>query len=155
MGLPWFPELCEVLRVNELTGSGFAFALIPGTSFILEMGTPIKIVDMARDLIRLSGKEPDEDIEVQFTGLRQGEKLYEELITEGEGIVPTMHEKIMVLKADGKWNGFGSQEAFRKHLLDQLHDLYTMAVLHDVSGIRGKMKEIVPEYEVQESTCVL
>jgi FlaA1/EpsC-like NDP-sugar epimerase len=119
------------------------------------MGTPIKIVDMARDLIRLSGKEPDEDIEVRFTGLRQGEKLYEELITEGEGIVPTMHEKIMVLKAHKEWNGFGTQEAFREHLLDQIHDLYTVALVHDVHGIRQKMKEIVPEYAVQESTCVL
>jgi FlaA1/EpsC-like NDP-sugar epimerase len=142
------PEASQLILQAGAQGEG-------GETFILEMGTPIKIADMARDLIRLSGKEPDEDIEVQFTGLRQGEKLYEELITEGEGIVPTMHEKIMVLKADGKWNGFGSQEAFRKHLLDQLHDLYTMALLHDVQGIRCKMKEIVPEYEVQDSTCVL
>jgi FlaA1/EpsC-like NDP-sugar epimerase len=142
------PEASQLILQAGAQGEG-------GETFILEMGTPIKIADMARDLIRLSGKEPDEDIEVSFTGLRQGEKLYEELITEGEGIVPTMHEKIMVLKADGKWNGFGNQEAFRKHLLDQLHDLYTMAVLHDVQGIRCKMKEIVPEYEVQDSVCVL
>jgi len=69
--------------------------------------------------------------------------------------VPTTHEKIMVLKADGKWNGFGSQEAFKKHLLDRVHDLYTLALLHDVQGIRCKIKEIVPEYDVQDSTCVL
>ena len=72
-----------------------------GETFILEMGESIKIADMARDLIRLSGKVPDDDIEIRFTGLRQGETLYEELITEGEGIVPTNHEKIMVLKPDG------------------------------------------------------
>jgi len=142
------PEASQLILQAGALGEG-------GETFILEMGTPIKIADMARDLIRLSGKVPDEDIEVQFTGLRQGEKLYEELITEGEGIVPTMHEKIMVLKANGEWNGLGSQEAFRKHLLDQLNDLYTMALLHDVQGIRCKMKEIVPEYDVQESTCVL
>ncbi len=142
------PEASQLILQAGAQGEG-------GETFILEMGTPIKIADMARDLIRLSGKEPDEDIEVQFTGLRQGEKLYEELITEGEGIVPTLHEKILVLKADGKWNGLGSQEAFRKHLLDQLQDLYSMAVLHDVQGIRCKIKEIVPEYEVQESVCVL
>lgn len=61
----------------------------------------------------------------------------------------------MVFKADGAWNSLDNQEAFRKHLLDQLHNLYTVALLHDVRGIREKMKEIVPEYEVQESTCVL
>jgi hypothetical protein len=65
------------------------------------MGTPVKIADMARDLIRLSGKEPDRDIRIVFTGLREGEKLYEELITVGEGIVPTGHEKIMVLRNYG------------------------------------------------------
>ncbi|GKT28962.1 polysaccharide biosynthesis protein, partial [Aduncisulcus paluster] len=69
-----------------------------GEIFILEMGEPVKIADMARDLIRLSGKEPDKDIEIVFTGLREGEKLYEELITEGEGIIRTEHDKIMVLK---------------------------------------------------------
>ena len=71
-----------------------------GEIFILKMGTPVRIVDMARDLIRLSGKEPDTDIQLEFTGLRPGEKLYEELITEGEGIVPTRHEKIMVLRPE-------------------------------------------------------
>ena len=142
------PEASQLILQAGALGEG-------GEIFILDMGVSIKIADMARDLIRLSGKEPDTDIEIQFTGLRQGEKLYEELITEGEGIVPTIHEKIMVLKANGEWNGFGSQAAFRKHLLDQLHDLYTMALLHDVQGIRCKMKEIVPEYDVQDSTCVL
>jgi len=62
------------------------------------MGTQIKIVDMARDLIRLSGFEPEVDIPIEYIGLRPGEKLYEELIIDGEDIVPTDHEKIMVLK---------------------------------------------------------
>ena len=142
------PEASQLILQAGAQGEG-------GEIFILEMGTPIKIVDMARDLIRLSGKEPDKDIEVRFTGLRQGEKLYEELITEDEGIVPTLHEKIMVLKAHKEWNGYGSQKGFQKYLMDQLNDLYAVALLHDVQGIRQKMKEIVPEYEVQNSTCVL
>jgi len=126
-----------------------------GETFILEMGESIKIADMARDLIRLSGKEPDEDIEIRFTGLRQGEKLYEELITEGEGIVTTEHEKIMVLQLNGQWNGHGSQEAYKAVLLNQVYDLYTAAALHDIGGIREKMTAIVPEFKVQNSKCVL
>ena len=121
-----------------------------GETFILEMGESIKIVDMARDLIRLSGKEPDEDIEIKFTGLRQGEKLYEELITEG--IVPSNHEKIMVLKSNGDWNGHGSQKAY---LMSQLSDLYDAAAHHDICAICNKMQTIVPEFKVQDSPCVL
>lgn len=128
---------------------------VGGEIFVLEMGTPIKISDMARDLIRLSGRVPDEDIKVEFTGLRQGEKLYEELITESEGVVPTLHEKIMVLKENGNCNGFDSQKAFQQHLISQLDELYAVSLLHDVQGIRCKLKELVPEYDVQESTCVL
>ena len=126
-----------------------------GETFILEMGESIKIADMARDLIRLSGKEPDEDIEIKFTGLRQGEKLFEELITEGEGIVPTSHEKIMVLKANGDWNGYGTRERYHDWLMDRLNGLYAVADDHDVCVIREKMQEIVPEFKVQDSKCVL
>ena len=73
-----------------------------GEIFLLKMGTPVKIADLARDLIQLMGFEPETDIKITYTGLRPGEKLYEELITEGEGIVPTQHEKIMVLSGNGK-----------------------------------------------------
>jgi len=119
------------------------------------MGESIKIADMARDLIRLSGKEPDEDIEIKFTGLRQGEKLYEELITEDEGIVPTRHEKIMVLKPNGHWNGHGTQKVYHAYLMSQLSDLYDAAAQHDICAIREKMQTIVPEFKVQDSQCVL
>ncbi len=73
-----------------------------GEIFILKMGSPVKIVNLARDLIKLMGYEPAKEIKLQYTELRPGEKLYEELITEGEGIVPTRHEKIMVLRGDSK-----------------------------------------------------
>ncbi|MCA1787274.1 MAG: polysaccharide biosynthesis protein, partial [Desulfobacteraceae bacterium] len=142
------PEAAQLILQAGAQGQG-------GETFILEMGESIKIADMARDLIRLSGMVPDEDIEIRFTGLRQGEKLYEELITEGEGIVPTGHEKIMVLKHNGDWNGFGSREKYHAHLMTQLYDLYTAAALHDVCGIRNKMQEIVPEFKAQENVCVL
>jgi FlaA1/EpsC-like NDP-sugar epimerase len=88
------PEAAQMIMQAGAMGEG-------GEIFILRMGTPVKIADMARDLIRLSGKEPDRDIRIVFTGLRDGEKLYEELITVGEGIVPTGHEKIMVLRNYG------------------------------------------------------
>ena len=64
------------------------------------MGKPIKIVQMAKDLIRLSGLEPEVDIPIVYTGLRQGEKLYEELKFYGEKIVRTNHKKIMILKQE-------------------------------------------------------
>ena len=69
-----------------------------GEIFILDMGTPVKIADMAQDLIRLSGFEPNVDIKIEYIGLRPGEKLYEELITDDENALPTPHPKIMMLK---------------------------------------------------------
>ena len=142
------PEAAQLILQAGAQGEG-------GETFILEMGESIKIADMVRDLIRLSGKVPDDDIEIRFTGLRQGEKLYEELITEGEGIIPTKHEKIMVLKPNGHWNGHGTQENYQTYLKSQLSDLYTAADRHDICAIRDKMQTIVPEFKVQDSQCVL
>ena len=69
-----------------------------GEIFILDMGEPVKIADLAKDLIRLSGLEPGIDIEIEYTGLRPGEKLYEELLLEEEGLPATRHEKIFIGK---------------------------------------------------------
>jgi len=69
-----------------------------GEIFILDMGNPVKIADLARDLIRLSGFEPDSDIKIKYTGLRPGEKLYEELLTAEEGTMRTVHKKIFIAK---------------------------------------------------------
>jgi len=101
----------------------------------------VKIIDMARDLIRLSGFEPDKDIQIRITGLRPGEKLYEELITEGEGIVPTPYDKIMVLKSNGHYNGLSYKDLERG-----IMDLLLLAVKNDVEGIKKKLREMVPEY---------
>jgi FlaA1/EpsC-like NDP-sugar epimerase len=126
-----------------------------GEVFILEMGTPVKIADMARDLIRLSGKDPDRDIEITYTGLRPGEKLHEELVAEGEGVVTTSHDKILVLRTSNQWNGMEDQTTFRKWLMQNIEELYKIADAHDSCGIMEKLKEIVPEYEASDSECVI
>ena len=124
------PEAAQLILQAGAMGQG-------GEIFILDMGRPIRILDMARDLIRLSGLEPDEDIEIKFTGLRPGEKLYEELVTEGEGIVPTTHEKILMVR--GQARDLHPLETRTKELLE-------CAERRDADGIRKKLREIVPEY---------
>ena len=127
------PEASQLILEAAAIGKG-------GEILLLDMGVPIKIDDMARDLIRFSGFEPDEDIMIDYIGLRPGEKLYEELITEGEGIVPTKHEKIMVLK------GTGTDQIL---LNGKINELIQLARDHDGKGIKAKLQEIVPEYEPQ------
>jgi FlaA1/EpsC-like NDP-sugar epimerase len=127
------PEAAQLILQAGAMGEG-------GEIFILEMGKPIRILDMARDLIRLQGYEPEKDIPIQFIGLRPGEKLYEELITEGEGIVSTSHEKIMVLRGNSCDPGIivkGVEE-----LLAAVHRL-------DDSSIKQKLREMVPEYKAE------
>jgi FlaA1/EpsC-like NDP-sugar epimerase len=68
-----------------------------GDVYVLDMGTPVKIMDLARDMIRLSGKEPNRDIAIEFVGVRPGEKLHEELWGDGENAAPTKHSKILHL----------------------------------------------------------
>ena len=125
------PESCKLILQAGALGEG-------GEIFILDMGTPIKILDMARDLIRRSGFKPDVDIEIKFIGLRPGEKLHEELITEGEGIVRTPYEKIFVLKGDTcdlNW------------LNGKIEELVKLAYDQNAPGIKSKLKEIIPEYQ--------
>jgi len=141
------PEAAQMILQAGTMGEG-------GEIFILRMGTPIKIAEMARDLIRLSGKEPDVDIKIVFTGLREGEKLYEELITVGEDIMPTSHKKVMVLQSNGFINGAKNSEEAKKYLYNKLDQLAGLAAQHDARGIKVKLKEIVPEYTPQENESV-
>jgi FlaA1/EpsC-like NDP-sugar epimerase len=141
------PEAAQMIIQAGAMGEG-------GEVFILKMGTPVKILDMARDLIRLSGKEPDKDIKIVFTGLREGEKLYEELITVGEGIGPTKHEKIMVLRSDGISNTMKSPAGLHDGLISKLKQLYDLSLRHDSPAIKRKLQEIVPEYSPQETESV-
>ncbi len=105
--------------------------------FILKMGEPIKIATMAKEIIALAGRDPETEIEIKYIGLRAGEKLYEELITEGEGIVKTYHEKIMVLCS----NGTSYSDIFPTVQL-----LLEEAKKQDGEAIRKLIKTIVPEY---------
>ncbi len=125
------PEACQLILQAGGMGQG-------GEIFILDMGRPIRIVDMARDLIRLSGFEPDKDIRIEYTGLRPGEKLYEELITEGEGILPTDHEKIMVIRG---------ADCDLENLQEKIDALAEAAAAQDAEKIRALFKQIVPEYQ--------
>jgi FlaA1/EpsC-like NDP-sugar epimerase len=125
------PEACQLILQAGAMGDG-------GEIFILDMGTPIKIADMARDLIRLSGFEPDVDIKIEYIGLRPGEKLYEELFTEGENIVPTRHEKIMVLKGI---------ECDVMRLNGKIKELTYLAEEQMGAKIKLKLGEIVSEYK--------
>ncbi|MBP1715114.1 MAG: nucleoside-diphosphate sugar epimerase [Deltaproteobacteria bacterium] len=123
-------EACKLILQAGAQGKG-------GEIFILNMGTPIKIVDLARDLIRLSGFQPDVEIEIKFIGLRPGEKLFEELIIEGEGIVPTSHDKIFALRgnySDSVW------------LKERIEELRHLAMERDAIGIKTKLQEMIPEY---------
>jgi FlaA1/EpsC-like NDP-sugar epimerase len=108
-----------------------------GEIFLLKMGLPIKIIDMATDLIQLMGFEVEKDIKIIFTGLRPGEKLYEELITEGEGIVPTKHEKIMVLRGG---------VVVKQDLELMLNQLKKRAQEFDMRGIKNLIIQVIPEY---------
>jgi FlaA1/EpsC-like NDP-sugar epimerase len=126
------PEACKLILQAGAMGEG-------GEIFVLDMGTPIKIVDMARDLIRRSGFKPDVDIEIKFIGLRPGEKLHEELITKDEGIIRSSHEKIFILK--------GKDHYKRSWLNQQIEELLAPALNQDAAGIKSKLKEIIPEYQ--------
>jgi len=127
------PEAAQLILQAGAMGKGSEI-------FILDMGEPIRIVDMAKDLIRLHGLEPEKDIAIEFTGLRPGEKLHEELITSGEGIVSTEHEKIMVLR--GKTRDAAA-------LLAQIETLLAIARRGNREAIKKKLQEIVPEYQPQ------
>ena len=142
------PEASQMILQAGAMGEG-------GEIFILRMGTPVRIADMARDLIRLSGKEPDVDIKIVYTGMREGEKLYEELITDGEDIQPTGHEKVMVLRSNNCFNGAKNHQEACKHLYRELDELAKIAVRHDAQGIKRKLKEIVPEFTPQENESIL
>ncbi len=111
-----------------------------GEIFVLDMGEPVKILDLAENLIRLSGLRPYEDIDIQFTGLRPGEKLYEELLMDEEGLTDTAHDMIHV----GKLSDI-DPEAF----MEKLEEL-RRAVADDSRDIRAEIRKVAPTYHPAE-----
>jgi FlaA1/EpsC-like NDP-sugar epimerase len=114
--------------------------------FVLEMGQQILIADLARNLIRLSGLEPDLDIPIIYTGLRPGEKLFEELMLNGEGIKPTSHPKIRVLN--------GGHVSFEQVQL-WLNELSALVEAKNVYGLVQAFQGIVPEYKASQELLTL
>jgi FlaA1/EpsC-like NDP-sugar epimerase len=125
------PEASQLVLQAGSMGQG-------GEIYLFDMGQPVKIIDLAEELIRLSGLQPHEDIEIVYTGLRPGEKLYEELLLAQEGTLPTHHEKICV----------AGSVAPTKELLDkQLEKLFAVAEALDLVAVRAQLRVIVPEYQ--------
>lgn len=124
------PEACQLVLEAGAMGKG-------GEIFVFDMGSPVKIVDLAKKMIRLAGKEPDRDISIEFTGLRPGEKLYEELLNNAENTIPTYHEKIMI--ASVREYDFAS-------IHNNINDLIDLAHKHFLMETVIKIKEIVPEF---------
>ena len=129
------PEACQLVIEAGNMGNG-------GEIFVFDMGKSVKIVDLAKKMIRLSGLTPFKDIDVKFTGLRPGEKLYEELLNDLENTLPTHHEKIMIAKV--RDNDF-------ELVKNELQVLSKALELNNSSQVVRQMKLMVPEFKSQNS----
>jgi FlaA1/EpsC-like NDP-sugar epimerase len=142
------PEASQLVLQAATMGKG-------GEIFVLDMGEPVKIIELARELITLSGFKPKEeieeqdieedDIEIVFTGLRPGEKLFEELRIEGEDMQRTRHPKISI------WNNIPMD---REGLRTGINELVNIAKAQNNSQIVQKIKELIPEYIGQTTTSL-
>ncbi len=124
------PEACQLVLQAAAIGEG-------GQICVLDMGQPVKIVDLARNLILLSGLKPDEDIKIEFTGMRPGEKLYEELSSLLEDTVPTVHEKVRIFVGSGLPEG---------DLASWLGSLRDICASRDLGRLVVVLKEMVLDY---------
>jgi FlaA1/EpsC-like NDP-sugar epimerase len=124
------PEASQLILQASVMGDG-------GEIFVLDMGEPIKIAYLAEQMIRLSGKVPGEDIDIAYTGLRPGEKLYEELFHEKEALQSTHHEKILLAR---------HREFDWQRLTEILDGMVIACHSYHEANIRGLLSELVPEW---------
>ncbi len=129
------PEACRLVLEAGTMGQG-------GEIFVFDMGKSVKIVELAKKMIRLSGFKPNEDIEIKFTGLRPGEKLYEELLNDLENTLPTHHEKIMIAKV---------RENNYDRVLMKIQELQQRLATQNKNEVVYQMKIIVPEFKSKNS----
>ena len=130
------PEACQLVLEAGSMGNG-------GEIYIFDMGKPVKIIDLARKMIKLAGFIPERDIKIKVVGLRPGEKLYEELLNDTSKTLPTYHEKIMIAQE--------LQKEYEDLHLD-VQELIGIANFFENGDIVAKMKKIVPEFISMNST---
>jgi FlaA1/EpsC-like NDP-sugar epimerase len=126
------PEACKLVLEAGTKGNG-------GEIFVFDMGAPVKIADLAKRMIALSGAR---NVKIEYTGLREGEKLYEEVLNEMEGTKPTFHEKIRIAQV---------REYDYDEVNKEIEDLFETAKQYDNMATVRKMKEMVPEYKSNNS----
>lgn len=124
------PEACSLVLEAGTMGNG-------GEVFLFDMGEPIRILDLAKKMIRLAGLTPGKDIELRFTGLRQGEKLFEELLNKEEEVIPTHNKKILIAKV---------MEYDFERVSESINLLIDLAKENNDEDVVKQMKRIVPEY---------
>ena len=124
-------EACQLVLEAGIMGKG-------GEIYVFDMGEPVKIIDLANKVIRLCGFVPEKEIEIKFTGLRPGEKLYEELLADKENTIPTYNEKILIAKSSFHFDN--SKRILLNNLFEQIHN-------YDEITSMKTLKELVPEYK--------
>ncbi len=130
------PEACQLVLEAGAMGNG-------GEIYIFDMGKPVKIIDLAKKMIKLAGFIPDRDIKIEIVGLRPGEKLFEELLNDTSKTIPTHHDKIMIAQE--------IQDEFET-LHTDIDELIGIANFYDNDDLVAKMKKIVPEFKSMNST---
>ena len=130
------PEACQLVLEAGAMGNG-------GEIYIFDMGKPVRIIDLAKKMIKLAGFIPDKEIKIKIVGLRPGEKLYEELLNDTSKTLPTYHHKIMIAQE--------IQDEY-ENLHTEIDELIEIANFYSNDDIVGKMKKIVPEFKSMNST---
>jgi len=129
------PEACQLVLEAGNRGKG-------GEIYVFDMGKSVKIIDLAKKMIQLSGLEVGKDIQIVFTGLRPGEKLYEELLSNDENTLPTDHAKIMIANV----------RMYEFDIINtEIENTISLFDSQDNMGIVKKMKELIPEFKSQNS----